>query len=165
MTTIIYRLYSITDDELSYVGKTSNLEKRFRKHYIDYYMYNSNKTNSKCGSFKVLSCGRDKVRIETLEEVNDEDARECEKKWIHQLGYCNIHHNIRLIKQREIRRKEKMKEYQMNNKEKLKEYYRDYHRNIYRKTDKYREYIKKYTDNKLLHNRCLKYIRTYLFRD
>ena len=165
MTTIIYRLYSITDDELSYVGKTQNLKIRMTKHWIDYYMYNSNKTNSKCGSFKVLSCGRDNVRIETLEEVNDEDARKCEKYWIHQLGYCNIHHNIRLTEQRQNRRKQKMREYQINNKDKLKIYNTNYHRNIYRKTDKYKEYIKNYTDNKLLHNRCLKYIRTHLFTE
>lgn len=86
---LIYGLSSNCEpDNIRYVGKTTNLEKRLKRHLSKYYLKDDTHKNRWIKS--ELKQGH-KIQIVLLEEVPDEIWEECEIKWIKNLrekGFC-----------------------------------------------------------------------------
>jgi len=79
--TSIYRLYSITNPELIYIGSTTKpLPVRLAGHVLDHYQVKCGNTSKKVSSFDVIETGH--YGIELLEECSIKERFKVEQKWI-----------------------------------------------------------------------------------
>ena len=117
-----YKLVCKTDETIYYIGSTSNMKERIRKHKVStnkpndiFYntkTYNIIRANGGFDNFKFINLGN-------IKNVTKKEARHTEQAFIN-LFKPNM--NTRNSYLTEEERKEQMKNYNETNKEKLKEY-------------------------------------------
>jgi len=80
----IYTLEDPITKEIRYVGKTNNLEDRYKRHLQKCYLEKYDKNTHKSRWIKNLLKSGNKPIMEILEECNESDVNQLEKYWISQ---------------------------------------------------------------------------------
>jgi len=132
----IYKISKIDDVNITYIGSSFNINKRWLEHL--------NYTNP-CSISKYLDeYGADKFKmglIKQYEVYDEKHLRAFEQLWInrYKLKKCCINKNDAVNYLNKEKRKEIYKKYYEDNKDKIKEYYKEYRENNKEKAKEYRE--------------------------